>query len=217
MMANLGASICGAAFLLACPSAEIPAIGTDLSYAAEITASIDNEPERVTDHAKAGDAVGGFETWPTIATTLLAPVTDTGPDLNKRNAVARGPSIVGVASMYNPYRPGIQEGGKETASGEPYDPTAWAAAIQTDLREQFGGVRYGKDYKPSYALVECADRQVVIKINDVGPLKSGRIIDFNEQTMRYFDSTLQLGLIAGVTVTPLLGDDWSPGPIEENG
>ena len=50
-----------------------------------------------------------------------------------------GISIVGAASMYNPYRPGYREGGVETASGEPYNPSAWAAAIQADLREKFGG------------------------------------------------------------------------------
>ena len=125
-----------------------------------------------------------------------------------------GAAIVGVASMYNPYRPGNQEGGKETASGEPYDPTEWTAAIQTDLRGKFGGVRYGKSYRHAYALVEGADKQAIIKINDVGPLKPGRVIDFNEQTMRYFDPTLQLGLIDRVTITPLLGDDWPTGPIE---
>jgi rare lipoprotein A len=214
MMAHLGASICGAAILLAHPSAEFPLIGTDYSYAAEKIANIDSTPERGTDHANANGAID-FAAWPKNAASLLAPLTDTGPDL-KRNAVARGPSIVGVASMYNPYRPGNQEGGTQTASGESYDPAAWTAAIQTDLREQFGGVRYGKDYRPTYALVESADRQVVIKINDVGSLKAGRVIDFNEQTMRYFDPTLELGLIDSVTITPLLGDDWSPGPIQKN-
>ena len=217
MLAKLGASICGAAILLACPSAEIPAIGTEQTNAAENIASIASEPERETNYTSANDGAGGVESWPTSASILLAPLPDTDAHLNKRNAVASGPSIVGIASTYNPYRPGKLEGGKETASGEPYDPNAWAAAIQTDLRDQFGGVRYGKDYKPSFALVESADRQVVIKINDVGQLKPGRIIDLNEQTMRYFDSTLQLGLIAGVTVTPLLGDDWLPGPVEQDG
>src|ERR1700747_1247951 len=52
-------------------------------------------------------------------------------------------TIVGAASMYNPFRPGYREGGVETASGEPYNPFAWTAAIQTDLREKFGGVRRG--------------------------------------------------------------------------
>src|SRR5215469_12517873 len=78
---------------------------------------------------------------------------------------ADGISIVGVASMYNPYRPGYREGGVETASGERYDASAWAAAIQTDLREKFGGVRRGG--KPSYALVEGTNKKAILKINDV--------------------------------------------------
>ena len=126
---------------------------------------------------------------------------------------AYGASIVGAASMYNPYRPGYREGGAETASGERYDPFAWAAAIQTDLREKFGGVRRGR--RTTYALVESINKKVIVKINDVGPLKPGRIIDFDEQTMRYFDPTLRLGLIHNVKVTPLSGDDWTPGPIAE--
>ena len=131
-----------------------------------------------------------------------------------RNAAPMGATIVGVASTYNPYQPGTGSGGTETASGEPYDPSAWAAAIQIDLREQFNGVRFGKDYRPTYALVENADKHAIIKINDVGPLVPGRVIDFNQQTMRYFDPTLELGLIDSVKVTPLLGDDWVAGPIE---
>ena len=51
------------------------------------------------------------------------------------------------------------------------------------------------------------------KINDVGPLTPGRIIDFNERTMRYFDPSLQRGVIEGIKVTPLSGDDWTPGPV----
>jgi peptidoglycan lytic transglycosylase len=126
---------------------------------------------------------------------------------------AHGTSIVGAASMYNPYRPGYREGGIETASGERYNPSAWAAAIQTDLRGKFGGIRPGN--RASYALVEGTNKKVIVKINDVGPLKPGRIIDFAEQTMRYFDPTLQLGLIHNVKVTPLMGDDWMPGPVAE--
>jgi rare lipoprotein A len=132
----------------------------------------------------------------------------------KMNAVGTGVTIIGVASTYNPFRPGRQEGGKETASGELYDPVEWTAAIHTDLREKFGGVSYGRLYRHSYALVEGVDKKVIVKINDVGPLRPGRVIDFNEQTMRYFDPTLKLGLIHGVMVTPLLGDDWPTGPIE---
>jgi len=134
--------------------------------------------------------------------------------VQKTNAVGTGITIIGVASTYSPYGPGRLEGGKETASGEPYDPIDWAAAIQTDFREKFGGVSYGKQYRPAYALVESVDKKAIIKINDIGTLKPGRVIDFNEQTMRYFDPTLKLGLIPGVMVTPLLGDDWPTGPIE---
>jgi rare lipoprotein A len=122
-------------------------------------------------------------------------------------------TIVGAASMYNPFRSEYREGGVETASGERYNPSAWTAAIQTDLREKFGGVRRGN--RTSFALVEGINKKVIVKINDVGPLKPGRIIDFDEQTMRYFDPTLQLGLIHNIKVTPLSGDDWSPGPIAE--
>src|SRR5581483_5663471 len=57
-----------------------------------------------------------------------------------------GVTITGVASTYNPFRASdITAGGIETASGERYDPKAWTAAIQTDLRGFFGGVRFGKD------------------------------------------------------------------------
>jgi rare lipoprotein A len=120
-------------------------------------------------------------------------------------------AIVGAASMYNPFQPGWQEGGPNTASGERYDPSAWAAAIKTSLREKFGGVQYGA--RPKYALVEAAGKKVIVKINDVGPLTPGRIIDLNERTMRHFDPSLQLGVIYGVRVRPLSGDYWIPGPV----
>jgi rare lipoprotein A len=119
-------------------------------------------------------------------------------------------SIVGTASTYNPYRPGYREGGPETSSGERYDPSAWTAAIQTNLREKFGGVHGGK---AGYALVEGDNKKVIVKINDVGPLEPGRIIDLNERAMRYFDPSLQRGLVPNVKVTPLSGDHWTPGPI----
>ncbi len=126
---------------------------------------------------------------------------------------ASGAAIVGAASMYNPYRLGYREGGASTASGERYDPSAWAAAIKTNLRNTFGGVRHGA--KPRYALIERAGKKAIIKINDVGPLTPGRIIDFNERTMRYFDPSLRLGVIDDVRVTPLPGEDWTPGPVAQ--
>jgi len=133
------------------------------------------------------------------------------------NGVERGTPIMGVASTYNPFRPGWREGGKKTASGELYDATAWTAAIKTSLRDKFGGIHYGKDYRPVYALVESADKRVIVRINDVGPLTPGRVIDLNERTMRYFDPTLERGLIRPIKVTPLLGTGWTPGPVRSDG
>src|SRR5437762_8232635 len=79
-------------------------------------------------------------------------------------AAAYGAAIVGAASMYNPYRPGYREGGVQTASGERYNPSAWAAAIQIDLRAKFGGIRPGA--KAGYALVEGRNKKAIVKIND---------------------------------------------------
>lgn len=72
--------------------------------------------------------------------------------------------------------------------------------------ESFGGVRRGR--KLRYALVEGSGRKVIVKINDVGPLAPGRVIDLNRQTMRYFDPSLQRGLIPNVKVTA-----YRPGPV----
>jgi rare lipoprotein A len=122
--------------------------------------------------------------------------------------------IVGIASTYNPTDPtDLDAGNEELASGERYDVDGWSAAIRTDLRKKFGGVRFGRNYVPAYALVESGDKKVILKINDVGPLRPGRIIDFNIRAMRYFDPTLQLGLIHDVKVTYLEGTDWALGPV----
>jgi rare lipoprotein A len=94
-----------------------------------------------------------------------------------------------------------------------YDPSAWTAAIQTRLRNQFGGVRYGKLYQPTYALVASGEKLLIVKINDVGPLKSGRVLDLNERSMRYFDPFLAQGLIQDVKITLLPGDSWQTGPV----
>jgi rare lipoprotein A len=129
--------------------------------------------------------------------------------------LVRNTSLVGVASTYNPTKPGSHSGGMQTSSGDVYEANAWAAAIQIDLRHAFGGVRYGRNYRPAFALVTIGEKCVVVKINDVGPLRPGRIIDLTERTMRYFDATLELGVLANATVTPLDGTDWRSGPLED--
>jgi rare lipoprotein A len=122
-------------------------------------------------------------------------------------------TIIGKVSTYNPYRDGREEGGPETASGELYDPAAWTAAIKTDLRNRFGGVRYGKLYQPTFALVESGGKRLIVKINDVGPLRPGRVLDLNERSMRHFDPLLTRGLIDDARITLLPGEDWTPGPV----
>jgi rare lipoprotein A len=133
----------------------------------------------------------------------------------QEEAVLSRTTIVGTISTYNPYRDGKEEGGALTASGELYDPSAWTAAIQTGLRSQFGGVRYGRLYQPAYALVASGEKRLIVKINDVGPLKPGRVLDLNERSMRYFDPFLARGLIREVKITLLPGEDWPTGPVGE--
>jgi rare lipoprotein A len=124
--------------------------------------------------------------------------------------------IVGAASMYDPTDPADKDSGdSETASGEYYDPNGWTAAIQIDLRERFNGVRYRMRYEPTYALVEAGGKSAIVRINDVGPLRPGRIIDLNAQAMRFFDPTMTAGVLQSVRVTPLPGRNWFVGPVDD--
>ena len=145
--------------------------------------------------------------------SLLKLVAVMGLSRIQDNAALTHATIVGTASTYNPYRDGGDADSMQTASGEPYDPDAWTAAIQTGLRAQFGGVRYGRLYRPAYALVESGDKRAIVKINDVGPLRPGRVIDLNERSMRYFDPLLRRGLLNDIKITLLPDADWTPGPV----
>lgn len=147
-------------------------------------------------------------------TGSLPPMRDDMPQRQK--IITAGEAIVGIASTYDPGDPtDLDAGNAETASGEIYDADSWTAAIRTDLRGKFGGVRFGRNYQPSFALVEAGDKSFIVKINDVGPLRPGRIIDLNVRSMRHLDPTMQRGLIADVKVTPLAGDDWALGPVTD--
>lgn len=116
-------------------------------------------------------------------------------------------TIVGIASFYD-YP-------QETASGETYDPNAFTAAAQLDLRERFGGIRFGKLYRPAYALAEYGGKKLIIKLNDVGPLMPGRTFDLSRATMEYFDG-IDKGLLEGFKVTPLpLGPLYATGPVTD--
>lgn len=147
-----------------------------------------------------------------LAVSVAAARSETrGDHSNDVVDAASGEAIVGAASTYNPFKPGKEEGGPKTATGERYDPSAWTAAIKTSLRQKFGGVQFGT--RPKFALVEAVGKKVIVKINDVGPLRPGRIIDLNERTMRHFDPSMDLGVIPDVKVSPLAGDNWTPGPV----
>jgi len=149
-------------------------------------------------------------------TGSLPPMRDDMPEPQRQEIVAAGETIVGIASTYDPGDPtDLDAGNAETASGERYDADSWTAAIRTDLRGKFGGVRFGRNYQPSFALVEADGKSFIVKINDVGPLRPGRIIDLNVRSMRHLDPTMQRGLIADVKVTPLAGQDWALGPVTD--
>lgn len=116
-------------------------------------------------------------------------------------------AIVGIASFYD-YP-------QETASGETYDPKAFTAAAQLDLRERFGGIRFGKLYRPAYAIAEYGGKKLIIKLNDVGPLLPGRTFDLSRAAMEYFDG-VDKGLLEGFKVTPLpLGPLYATGPVTD--
>ena len=149
---------------------------------------------------------------------VLASLTSSRADPQDRHLASVDVQLIeagvfGAASTYDPWTTNEPEG-IETASGELYDPEAWAAAIQIDLRGTFGGIHYGHNYRPAFALVECGDRRAIVRVNDVGPLMPGRIIDLNTRTMRYFDPTMARGVVQDVTVTPLPGENWVAGPLD---
>jgi rare lipoprotein A len=123
------------------------------------------------------------------------------------------PPVVGTASTYDPTKPGWQTGGMETASGATYNPNAFSAAIQTSLRDRFGGVKYGQP--ATNALVEApGGQQAVVGVNDVGPLVQNRVIDLSTPAMKYFNpfATPNSGLMPNMRVTPYYGGA-PPGPV----
>ncbi|MEJ2375166.1 MAG: septal ring lytic transglycosylase RlpA family protein [Pseudolabrys sp.] len=239
MVTRLGAALCGAAMVMASFSAATaksanPSLHHSSSKKTASRNAAHAQPHDKTDKTAAAEPTNppsgrafvpgkapfpcarpelGFADRFRPAQRLIANALLTQPKLDAMgNPVA---PLYGTASMYNPYRPGYKEGGIETASGELYDPAAWTAAIQADFRGMFGGVHYGKNYKAAYALLESAGKKVIVKINDVGPLTPGRVIDLNQQAMHYFDPSLQRGLISDIKITPLPGQGWVSGPVDE--
>jgi len=86
--------------------------------------------------------------------------------------------IVGNATFYDEF--------SVTSSGEAYDPKAFTAAVQLALRDKFGGVRSAPHYRPAYVIAEFGGKRAVIKINNVGTMKPGRLFDLSRAAMEYF-------------------------------
>jgi rare lipoprotein A len=140
--------------------------------------------------AKPDDLVGSIGPIPSVRYSLP-------PDL----------TLVGMASFYDD--PG------ETASGEQYDPNAFTAAAQLRIRNEFGGIKFGRLYRAAYGVGEYEGKKIILKFNDVGPLKPGRKFDLSRAAMTYFDG-LEKGLLPGFKVTPLpLGPAYPAGPITD--
>jgi Lytic transglycolase len=145
---------------------------------------------------------------PLVAPTNPAGAGQVNPDPMRNIWIApASETIVGTASFYDdPQR---------TASGEPYDPEAFTAAAQLKIRDKFGGIRFGRLYQPAYAVAEYESKKIIVKFNDVGPLRPGRKFDLSRAAMAYFDG-LEKGLLPDLKVTPLpLGQNYVPGPVTD--
>src|SRR3982074_2354173 len=148
-----------------------------------------------------------------LALTPSGP-NDAGPDvaINRASALpneaASETTIIGAAPFYDD--PG------ETASGEQYDPAAFTAAAQLKIRDRFGGIKFGRLYQPSYGIAEYAGKKLILKFNDVGPLRPGRMFDLSRAAMKYFDDSLDKGVLPDVKVTVLpLGRVYAAGPVTD--
>ena len=126
-------------------------------------------------------------------------------------------SFRGDASTYNPYLPGWRTGGGTLATGGPYNPNSYDAALQLNLAKQY---RCGYGSRAiCHAVVQAPNgRAMVVRINDNGPLVPGRIIDLNEKSMQYLSGGSMgrnSGIVKNVTVTLLCAiEGMALGPLD---
>lgn len=143
-----------------------------------------------------------------IITAALAPEIPVQSRARDLIVLFADQAIVGIASFYDEPQ--------ETASGEQYDPHAFTAAAQLEIRDRFGGIQYGRLYQPAYGLGEYGGRKIIVRFNDVGPLRPGRKFDLSRAAMAYFDHTLDKGLLPDFKMTPLpLGRAYPVGPVTD--
>jgi rare lipoprotein A len=117
-------------------------------------------------------AIGRDPTWQASVVRVRAAPTTTGAlgeplPLSPRRSLS-GHAVDGIASYYSlPQR---------TASGELYDRTALTAAHPT--------LPFNTRVKVTHA---TSGRSVVVRINDRGPFKHGRVIDLSERAADVLD------------------------------
>ncbi|MEO5616281.1 MAG: septal ring lytic transglycosylase RlpA family protein [Candidatus Eisenbacteria bacterium] len=100
-----------------------------------------------------------------LAATLVAGCATTGGRTGRRAAApAPAAEMVGVASYY-----GREHHGRRTASGERFDMKAMTAAHPT--------LPFGTRVRVTNL---ANDRSVIVRINDRGPFKRGRILDVSQ-------------------------------------
>jgi rare lipoprotein A len=142
-----------------------------------------------------------------VALTAFAPAQSMAMSRSMMLEATTGEVITGIASFYDD--PG------ETASGEMYDPDAFTAAALIEIRDKFGGIKFGRLYQASYAVAEYGGKRAILKFNDVGPLRPGRKFDLSRAAMAHFGG-LDKGLLPEFKVTLLPpGQKYTPGPLAD--
>jgi rare lipoprotein A len=137
-----------------------------------------------------------------LSTALPAVVQPVGA---RSTDVPPGAVLVGAASYYEEFA--------VTASGEKYNPKDFTAAVQIGLRDRFGGIKSGPRYRAAYVIAESGGKRAVIRINNVGTMKPGRLFDLSRAAMEYFGG-IERGLISNLKVTILpLGRHYKLGPL----
>lgn len=105
--------------------------------------------------------------------------------------------VTGKASYYGP---GFY--GNTTSQGDPnFTSQGYTAAIRIDLRNQFGAGTYGKSGLARVTNLSNG-KSIIVKVNDVGPLAPGRVVDLSEKSFKALSSrgTLTEGLLNNVKV-----------------
>jgi rare lipoprotein A len=188
-LARLGASLLATLFLVGCGSLRLPSIGLPWG-SSEPSATPAPAPAPVP-----APAVPRAVTTPTPVVPRVEPIPQGAPNApyeikgetyEPENADV--PLVeTGTASWYGkPFH------GRRTASGEIYDMNALTAAHKTMPL-------------PSFALVRnlANRREVVVRVNDRGPFKNGRIIDLSRAAAR----KLGISGVAQVEVRRLTHDE----------